>query len=109
MSLPSSYRINSKFGKYILRETFKNELPVELLNRPKHGFEVPLLRWFRTELKGLIENELLSESFIENQGLFQYRGINAMKKRLFSANPGDIEARIWGLVVFQYWWKKYML
>ena len=26
--------------------------------------------------------------------------------KLFSANPGDIHANIWALIVFQYWWKK---
>jgi asparagine synthase (glutamine-hydrolysing) len=83
-------------------------LPQELFNRGKHGFEVPLIKWFRTGLRSLIEDDLLSEKLIDRQGLFCYQEIAALKKRLFSSHPGEIEARIWGLIVFQYWWKKYM-
>lgn len=107
-SLPAEFKIDAESSKKILRETFRNDLPEELFNRPKHGFEVPLLKWFRTGLKSLIENDLLGDAFIDRQGLFNAEGIRKLKKRLFSSNPGEIEARIWGLIVFQYWWKKYM-
>lgn len=107
-SLPDQWKMDAGFSKKILRETFVKELPQELFNRGKHGFEVPLLKWFRSGLRSLIEDDLLSEKLIDRQGLFCYQEIESLKKRLFSASPGEIEARIWGLIVFQYWWKKYM-
>jgi asparagine synthase (glutamine-hydrolysing) len=107
-SLPDHWKMDAAFSKKILRETFRKELPQELFNRGKHGFEVPLIKWFRTGLRSLIEDDLLSEKLIDRQGLFCYQEIAALKKRLFSSHPGEIEARIWGLIVFQYWWKKYM-
>ena len=107
-SLPSEYKIDGNSSKKILRDAFRSDLPPELFNRPKHGFEVPLLKWFRTGLRSMIEDDLLSKRFIDRQGLFAYEEISQLKKRLFSSNPGDIEARIWGLIVFQYWWKKYL-
>jgi asparagine synthase (glutamine-hydrolysing) len=107
--LPSDYKIDKHSSKKILRETFRNDLPEELFSRPKHGFEVPLLKWLRSDLKAMITDELLSEDFIVEQNLFNYPEIEKLKTRLFSSTPGDIEARIWGLIVFQYWWKKYML
>jgi asparagine synthase (glutamine-hydrolysing) len=107
-SLPESYKIDKNSSKKILRESFRSELPPELFTRAKHGFEVPLLKWFRTELRHLIEKELLSEEFIEHQGLFNYAGIDNLKRKLFSSTPGDIEGRMWGLIVFQYWWRKFM-
>ena len=107
-SLPDEYKMDKLNSKKILRETFRNDLPPELFNRPKHGFEVPLLKWFRTGLKSLINDDLLSDGFIDRQGLFNLDEIRNLRKRLFSSNPGEIEARMWGLIVFQYWWKKYM-
>ncbi|MFN5323517.1 MAG: asparagine synthase (glutamine-hydrolyzing) [Bacteroidota bacterium] len=109
LKLPASYRISASQGKLVLREAFREMLPAELFNRPKHGFEVPLLKWFRTELRGLIENDLLSDEFVISQGIFEPDRISELRQRLFSANPGDIEARIWGLIVFQYWWKNNMI
>jgi asparagine synthase (glutamine-hydrolysing) len=107
-SLPSNYKINGNIRKRILQDSFREMLPVELYNRPKKGFEVPLLKWFRKEMKSIIVNDLLSEKLIEQQGIFDYKEIQSLKKQLFSNNPGDIHARIWGLIVFQWWWKKYV-
>ena len=54
----------------------------------------------------MIQDDLLSDSFINEQEIFDVREIRKLKKKLFSSNPGDVHARIWGLIVFQSWWKK---
>jgi asparagine synthase (glutamine-hydrolysing) len=108
-SLPSDYKINGNMRKRILQDAFRDVLPAKLYNRPKKGFEVPLLKWFRKEMKSLITDDLLSRKRIEEQGIFNYEEIEKLKRQLFSANPGDIHARIWGLIVFQWWAKKYQI
>lgn len=107
-SLPVSSKVNKDMKKRIVQDTFRDILPPELYKRPKHGFEVPLLKWMRRELKSLINDDLLSRNFVEEQGIFNYHEISIIKQELFSNNPGDSHARIWALLVFQYWWKKYM-
>jgi asparagine synthase (glutamine-hydrolysing) len=106
-SLPAEYKVDKTFGKKILQDAFRNLLPEQIYHRSKHGFEVPLLKWFRNELKELIFDDLLKEDFVKDQGLFEFTEISRIKAKLFSNNPGDAAARIWALVVFQYWWKKY--
>lgn len=106
--LPASYKIDGGMRKKILQDAFRDDLPPELYNRPKKGFEVPLLQWLRTEMKSEINNNLLSETFIREQGIFNYSEIKKLKRNLFSLSPGDIHARIWALVVFQHWWKKWI-
>lgn len=106
-SLPERYKINENFRKRVLQDAFKDLLPAKLYNRPKKGFEVPLLKWFKNEMRSMIAEDLLSEKFISEQGIFNYAEIDKLKKKLFSSNPEDIHARIWALIVFQWWWKKY--
>jgi asparagine synthase (glutamine-hydrolysing) len=106
-SLPAEYKIDSKRRKKILVDTYKEFLPEEIFSRPKHGFEVPLLKWFRNELKPLIEDDLLNDAFVEQQGIFDVNEIKSIKTKLYSNNPEDAHAQIWALIVFQYWWKKY--
>jgi asparagine synthase (glutamine-hydrolysing) len=106
-SLPVDSKINATIRKRIVQDAFRDMLPDQLYNRPKQGFEVPLLKWFRQELKSLIEKDLLSEALIEKQGIFDQEEIKMLKNKLFSVDPGDVHARIWGLIVFQSWWKKY--
>ncbi len=105
--LPASYKLNKTTKKKFLKETFTHLLPEDLLHRPKHGFEVPLLDWFKNELWSKIDNDLLKDSFIEEQGIFNIEIVKQLKKQLHSNNPGDSAAKIWALVVFQNWWRKY--
>ena len=105
-SLPSDYKIDNRNRKKILKEAFQNDLPEELMNRGKQGFEVPLLKWFQTDLKSMITDELLSDQFIIEQNLFSVEAVKNLKSLLFSKNPDDAVAQVWALIVFQYWWKK---
>ena len=82
-------------------------LPPELYQRPKHGFEVPLLKWFRKELRAKIENDWLNDVFIADQKIFNVLEVQQLKKQLWSNNPGDAAATVWAIIVFQNWWKKY--
>jgi len=108
-TLPVSFKLDKSSGKEILKAAFRNDLPEELFTRPKHGFEVPLLKWMKTGLRSLIEEELLSKKFIEEQNIFDAAAIESLKQKLFSNNPEDAHATVWGLLVFQYWYKKYFL
>jgi len=105
-TLPDSYKIDARMRKKLLQDTFRYMLPAELYNRPKKGFEVPLLKWLRRDLKGLIQHELLSKKFIEEQGIFNYKAVRRLKNQLFALSPGDVHARVWALVVFQWWWRR---
>ena len=107
--VPTAFKIADGHTKKILKDSFREVLPDELYTRPKRGFEVPLLNWFRTGLRGLIEDDLLKDSFIEEQGIFDVSEIRQLKEQLFSNSPGEVHARIWGLIVFQYWYKKYFV
>ncbi|MES2730839.1 MAG: asparagine synthase (glutamine-hydrolyzing) [Bacteroidota bacterium] len=106
-TLPTSSKIDNSMKKKLVQDAFREILPKQLYKRPKKGFEVPLLKWFRHELQTLITHDLLDDDFIAEQGIFNPSAINALRTKLYSANPEDVHARIWGLLVFQYWWKKY--
>lgn len=107
-SLPEEFKVNGKRKKMILQDTFRDILPEKIYNRPKHGFEVPLLDWLRKDLKQDIENKWLDKERIEKLDVFDWDGIQALKKKLFSNNPEDSHAHIWALIVFQEWWEEYM-
>ncbi len=107
-SLPADFKIYKGFRKRILKDAFREDLPAELYKRPKKGFEVPLLKWFNNELKSLICDDLLSATKIQNQQIFNPAYVEMLKKRLFSSSPGEAVAQVWGLIVFQHWYKKYI-
>jgi asparagine synthase (glutamine-hydrolysing) len=93
--------------KFILKETFKNLLPPSLLRRSKAGFEIPISRWLKSDLKYLID-EYLSEEAIRDQGIFDFNIVNELVDSHMS-NMSDTSWMIWNLIVFQYWYKNYFV
>ena len=106
-SIPPSFKVDRHYRKKIVHDAFKNFLPEELYHRKKRGFEIPLHSFLTHELKSLIE-EYLSNDFIQQQKIFSLSAVQLLKQQLFSRNPGDSAARVWGLLVFQHWWKRWM-
>jgi len=107
-SLPEKYKITSSIRKRILQETYRADLPELLFKRPKRGFEVPLLNWFKGALNSLIKEDLLSASLLAEQNIFNQSAITALLNKMHSSDPGDSATHIWNLIVFQTWWKKYI-
>ncbi len=102
----SSLKLRNGQGKYILKETFKDLLPTSLHNRPKAGFEVPISRWLKTDLKFMVE-QCLSEDRIRDQGLLNYDVVNRLVQCHIS-NRTDTSWMLWNLIVFQYWFDRYL-
>ncbi len=75
--IPSAFKIQQGIKKKILQETFRPDLPEDLFKRPKHGFEVPLLKWFRGELATEIKDNYLNRDFIESQGILNWTQVEA--------------------------------
>ena len=107
-SLPVSSKIDTRMKKKIVQDTFRHLLPKELYDRPKKGFEVPLLNWFRSDLKSYIFDDILHDRFIREQNIFNPEYIRQLKKQLLSNDPGDSQAKTWALIVFQNFYKKYL-
>ena len=107
-SLPASYKINLKLKKRILQDACQKLLPKELYNRPKQGFEIPLLQWFRTDMHQQTFKDLFHRDFLEHQGIFHFEAIDNLLKKIHSPNPDDAAITLWKLLVFQNWWKSWM-
>ncbi|HIF14591.1 MAG TPA: asparagine synthase [Bacteroidetes bacterium] len=107
-NLPHEYKINKTHQKHLLKAAFKDDLPLNIINRKKHGFEVPLLKWFRKDLYERIDKDWLNSDLISDQGIFDSDSVGLLKKQLFYKDPGDVQLDIWKMIVFQHWYKKYM-
>ncbi|MGN6617079.1 MAG: asparagine synthase (glutamine-hydrolyzing) [Ilyomonas sp.] len=55
--ISSSLKFGNKQGKYLLIESFKDELPDEIWNRKKKGFQLPFDAWMQESLDQFISTE----------------------------------------------------
>lgn len=106
MPLPDHYKIDHFQSKKLLKEAFRQVLPLDLFKRPKHGFELPLTKLWKGPWHHLLQSDYFSSDFIQAQGIFNHQGVQQLKQQIFSASPGDASSILWSLLVFQHWYKK---
>jgi asparagine synthase (glutamine-hydrolysing) len=58
--VPSQLKFKGMTTKYVLKRAFEGILPREIVWRKKHGFGMPVERWFRAGLKDFLCDAILS-------------------------------------------------
>ncbi len=106
-SMPSEFKIQKGDRKRLLKDAFRKDLPEEIFNRGKKGFEVPLRKWFNKELKTVLEKEVFNKGLIVSQGFLNWEEVENIQKKLYSNNPNDAVYNTWTLLGFQRWIAKY--
>ncbi|MFH1352964.1 MAG: asparagine synthase C-terminal domain-containing protein, partial [bacterium] len=100
-SLPAEWKLKGLRSKYILKETFRDFLPPEILNRGKQGFGIPLDEWFRGGLKDYLRDVVLSPAALK-RGYFNSRNLRRFINDHVEgrANHGY---RLWALLMLELW------
>ena len=99
--LPVEFKLRGLKRKYLLKKALADVLPPEILTRNKRGFLIPVARWLRDKLKPLVE-DLLGETYLRRQGLFDPRGVRALVDEHDSGRV-DRRKELWTLLVLQLW------
>ncbi|HEY4708319.1 MAG TPA: asparagine synthase (glutamine-hydrolyzing) [Thermodesulfobacteriota bacterium] len=99
--IPSAMKVRKNETKYMLKKAMSGILPDEILYRRKMGFGVPLVHWFKKDLKDYAREVLLTRQARE-RGLFNTRHIEGMLDSHMKTGR-DMSARIWALLFFEHW------
>lgn len=105
--LPLKYKYDGKTTKKILRDITHEYIPKEMMDRPKTGFTIPIMKWLKEDLSYLLD-EYLSEKALEWSGLFNVNYITMQVKK-FRKGSFHYTPLIWKLLMFQMWYKKWVL
>ena len=104
--LPDNYKYHNGIKKRILKDIVHKYVPIELMDRPKMGFAIPIAEWMNTELRDLVET-YLSESIIKNQGVLNWKYVSKLKSDFFNGKK-EYDVKIWYILTFQMWYAKWM-
>lgn len=104
--LPSGFKHDNGKTKIILKNLVHKYVPAQIMDRPKMGFVVPIMGWFKNELKDLILSHL-DEQHLKQDGLLNVPEVISLRNRYLRGDMENIQ-KIWHLLVFQMWkqhWK----
>jgi asparagine synthase (glutamine-hydrolysing) len=105
-SLPARLKLKGLTTKYILKRGLRGLVPGQNLNRAKMGLGVPIGRWFRGKLKGLLADVILSERAI-GRGYFK----PSAAKDIFAQHVSgrrDYGALLWTMMMMELWHREFI-
>ena len=100
MSLPSALKMRNGDGKWILRQALRGLVPDSVLDKPKQGFGVPLVHWFR----GPLQHRVRAISG-KDARIHQWVDAGAVSRMVSEHMTGrrDHQWILWRLIVLEGW------
>ena len=103
--VPGSMKLRGSRKKHFLKQAFAADLPREIVERKKSGFSMPIARWLREDLRGLLEDTLSAER-LKRDGLFDPTTVGEIKRAHYSRER-DRGTVLWALLMFHLWADNY--
>ncbi len=102
MSIPGDMKLRTGEPKWLLVDAV-GDLPREIVDRPKRGFELPFKRWLMGPLREQIEASMRSSQLggVMRQGEIASIWTDFLAERVSWS-------RVWGLFALNEWWRKNM-
>jgi asparagine synthase (glutamine-hydrolysing) len=105
-TIPSELKLKGTTTKHILKQAFADLVPPEIVHRPKHGFGVPVGRWFRTSWRDYIQEILLSPRALQ-RGYFDEGGLRWLIDQHLSGQR-DFGHALWTLLTLELWHQNFI-
>ncbi len=103
--LPSRLKVRGLSKKRIFREAMRGILPDPILDRKKAGFNVPMARWLREDLRDAVR-DALSPTRLRAQGIFRPAEVARLIDE-HDARRTDHSRHLWSLLMFSLWYDRY--
>jgi len=104
-SLPAHFKLHRGQRKWLLKQALRGIVPDSILDRPKHGFALPVAAWLKGPLKPLVE-DLLSQDAVAAAGIFEPREVERFKQEHFDGRA-DHRKPLWALLMFELWRRRW--
>jgi asparagine synthase (glutamine-hydrolysing) len=105
LRIPAHLKIKNGIQKYIWKQYANkyNLIPKKLLKLKKTGFGIPIEYWFKKELKGYLEQEILEKKFMR-----KFFDKNYIKKLMEKSHQYENAHRLFSLLSFSVWYEKFI-
>jgi asparagine synthase (glutamine-hydrolysing) len=100
--LPMNLKYREGQPKWILRKLLSRRVPMEMFERPKMGFGVPMSAWLRGPLRDWSE-DLLSVESVRAAGVLDPMAVRRRWNEHLCGQRDDWHYQLWGILMLQAW------
>jgi asparagine synthase (glutamine-hydrolysing) len=104
--LPSGIKYYKGQKKHLLRQIVHKYIPAKMMDRPKMGFGIPVHEWLGKELKELLLDHLSEQSLSAH--FFFDKAVVRKQVDEFLSGRKEHYLKLWHLLMFQMWYRKWM-
>jgi len=104
LNLDENFKRRGNTSKYLLKKLLYEYIPESYFDRPKKGFSVPLSKWLRNDLRGLV-TEYLSEENVRRAGVARPEEVKRLLAQ-YSGGKDYLYNRVWLLLVLHMFLEK---
>ena len=104
--LPDEFKYKNGEKKWILKQLVHKYIPKEMMDRPKMGFGVPLMDWFRDELKEMFLYYLDRER-LKKEGIFNVDEVIYLRDNFLNGKNSNAR-KLWNILMFEMWYERWM-
>jgi asparagine synthase (glutamine-hydrolysing) len=105
MRLPLQWKLRRGYSKYLLQKLAYRYVPRRILERPKHGFGIPLAEWLRGSLYKWADEQLRDKSLFSLVPLDQARVLQLFE--LHRSKQRNAHPLLWAILVLLQFVKQY--
>jgi len=104
-TIPPELKLKEGATKYIFKKAMRGILPDSIIDRPKHGFAVPLGKWFKGRFDDFLHDLLLSDTS-KRRGIFNTGQVEHLIRLQRAGRP--LDSQLWTLISFELWCRTFM-
>jgi asparagine synthase (glutamine-hydrolysing) len=106
--IPAGLKVKGFEKRYLFKRAFRKLLPVEIIQKKKHGFGIPVSEWMKTDpkMRELARDTLLSQRAFE-RGYFRREFIDDLFRKYDADDSSYYGDTIWSFLATELWHREY--
>ena len=100
--MPGMMKLDRGVEKIVLKRAYENDLPPEVIERPKSGMRVPVHFWFQGEMKRFARKALHRRELLR-AGIFDPQRVKQLLDYDIKESQARYGLRLWMLLTFEIW------
>lgn len=106
--IPAAVKCRGSQTKYLLKELTHKFMPIEIMNKPKKGFAIPIDDWFKGDLNYLID-DYLGDSIAANKEYLNIKHLRRLRNGFIQQSLAPIERyNFIYLLIFEIWYNRWI-